>query len=38
MMKERKIKESQIRERYLKLKCSLTERARRLFVANWRRA
>lgn len=33
-MKERKAKESQIRERYLKLKCSLTERARRLFVAN----
>ena len=34
MMKERKAKESQVRERYLKLKSSLTERARRLFVAN----
>ncbi len=34
MMKERKAKESQIQERYLKLKSSLTERARRLFVAN----
>jgi transposase len=33
-MKERKAKESQIRNRYLKLKGSLTERARRLFVAN----
>ena len=33
-MKERKAKESQVRERYLKLKSSLTERARRLFVAN----
>jgi transposase len=34
MMRERKEKEKQIRERYEKLKSSLTERARRLFVAN----
>lgn len=34
MMKERKARESEIRARYLKLKSSLTERARRLFVAN----
>jgi hypothetical protein len=34
MMKERKAKESKIRERYLKLKSSLSERARRLFIAN----
>ena len=34
MMKERKAKEAKIRERYLKLKSSLSERARRLFIAN----
>jgi len=34
MIKERKAKEAKIRERYLKLKSSLSERARRLFVAN----
>jgi len=33
-MKERKAKEAKIRDRYLKLKSSLSERARRLFVAN----
>ena len=33
-MKERKIKESKIRDRFVKLKSSLNERARRLFVAN----
>ncbi len=34
MMKERKAKESKIRDRFVKLKSSLSERARRLFVAN----
>lgn len=34
MMKERKAKEAKIRDRYLKLKSSLSERARRLFIAN----
>ena len=34
MKKERKARESQIQERYAKLKSSLNERARRLFVAN----
>ena len=34
MMKERKAKESKIRDRYVKLKSSLSERARRLFIAN----
>jgi len=33
-MKERAARESKIRDRYRKLKGSLTERARRLFVAN----
>lgn len=33
-MKERKVKESKIRDRFVKLKSSLSERARRLFVAN----
>ena len=33
-MKERKARESQVRERYRKLQSSLSERARRLFVAN----
>ena len=33
-MKERKAKESKIRDRFVKLKSSLCERARRLFVAN----
>jgi len=33
-MKDRAARESKIRERYRKLKGSLTERARRLFVAN----
>ena len=34
MMKERKAKETMIRDRYVKLNPSLSERARRLFVAN----
>jgi transposase len=34
MMKERKAKESKIQDRFVKLKSSLSERARRLFVAN----
>jgi len=34
MMKERRAKESEIRDRYRQLKSSLTERARRLFVAS----
>ena len=34
MMKERKAKELKIRDRFVKLKSSLSERARRLFVAN----
>ena len=33
-MKERKAKEPKIRDRFVKLKSSLSERARRLFVAN----
>ncbi len=33
-LKERAVRSSKIRERYNKLKSSLTERARRLFVAN----
>src|SRR5882672_1525328 len=33
-MKERALRESKIRDRYRKLKGNLTERARRLFVAN----
>jgi len=34
IMKERAVRGSKIRDRYRKLKSSLTERARRLFVAN----
>jgi len=34
VMKERAVRGSKIRDRYLALKSSLTERARRLFVAN----
>jgi len=34
MIKERKAKESKVRDRFVKLKSSLSERARRLFVAN----
>ena len=34
MINERKAKEARIRSRYLKLKSSLSERARRLFVSN----
>ena len=34
MTKKRKIKESKIRDRFVKLKSSLNEGARRLFVAN----
>ena len=33
-MKERKSKELKIRDRFVRLKSSLNERARRLFVAN----
>lgn len=33
-MEERAAREAKIRDRYVKLKCSLTERARRLFVAG----
>jgi hypothetical protein len=33
-MKDRATREAKIRDRYSKLKGSLTERARRLFVAN----
>ncbi len=34
MVKERKVKESKIRDRFVKLKSSRSDRARRLFVAN----
>lgn len=34
MMKERRAKESKIRDRYRQMKGTMTERARRLFVAS----